>query len=265
MNTYEIYATALEAKDSGNDDLAIQKLVHLIKNYPESREAGLALSLLDREYPSYEDSTSLVPAMGDYMKVEDYCAVTGENPAIIKCNIDANDCDGKIENGSYFIKTDESTHPDAIKKIREERKKNQKIKLDNAIDSQDFSEFSLHEIDSLSKGMLLTTETALFDIKILQRIDIISAETVFGVNMFRDMFASIRNVVGGRSGAMQKVRLDARNTCLLELRREALMVGANAIIGVDLDYSEISGGGKTMLMLVANGTAVKIEEPNNRQ
>ena len=102
-------------------------------------------------------------------------------------------------------------------------------------------------------------------IKILQRIDIISAETVFGVNMFRDMFASIRNVVGGRSGAMQKVLLDARNTCLLELRREALMVGANAIIGVDLDYSEISGGGKTMLMLVANGTAVKIEEPNNRQ
>nr|WP_281201821.1 heavy metal-binding domain-containing protein [Magnetovibrio blakemorei] len=107
--------------------------------------------------------------------------------------------------------------------------------------------------------MILTTEFAMPEYKITQRLEIITAECVFGMNMFRDMFASIRDIVGGRSSASQKVLRDARKTCLTELRREALIAGADAVIGVDLDYSEVSGDGKSMLMVVASGTAVKLQ------
>ncbi|WES32255.1 heavy metal-binding domain-containing protein [Varunaivibrio sulfuroxidans] len=96
--------------------------------------------------------------------------------------------------------------------------------------------------------------------RVTQRIEIITAECVFGMNLFRDFFAGIRDIIGGRSKASQKVLRDSRKICLNELRREALMVGANAVIGVDLDYNEISGDGKSMLFLVASGTAVTVEK-----
>lgn len=90
-------------------------------------------------------------------------------------------------------------------------------------------------------------------------VDIITAECAFGMNIFRDFFAAVTDVFGGRSGSTQKVLQDARKTCLNELRREAARLGANGVIAVDLDYSEFSGGGKSMLFLVASGTAVKLK------
>ena len=105
---------------------------------------------------------------------------------------------------------------------------------------------------------MLTTETSPQGVDIVERVEIITAETVLGMNIFRDLFAGIRDVVGGRSKATQKVLRDARKICLSELKEEALMLGADAVIGVDLDYSEISGGGKSgMIFLVVSGTAVK--------
>ena len=80
------------------------------------------------------------------------------------------------------------------------------------------------------------------------------------MNIFRDFFASMTDFFGGRSKSTQKVLKDARNVCLNELRREAYEIGANAVIAVDLDYSEFSGQGKSMLFLVANGTAVQVEK-----
>ena len=80
------------------------------------------------------------------------------------------------------------------------------------------------------------------------------------MNVFRDLFAGIRDIVGGRSGAVQNVLRDARKTALYELKEEAYKSGANAVVGVDLDYSEISGKGNNMMFVVATGTAVKIEE-----
>lgn len=103
--------------------------------------------------------------------------------------------------------------------------------------------------------IVLTTETVV-DFKVTQRLEIITAECVFGMNIFRDLFAGIRDIAGGRSEATQKVLRDSRKTVLNELRKEAHSIGANAVIGVDLDYSEFSGGGKSMLFLVASGTAV---------
>ena len=89
-------------------------------------------------------------------------------------------------------------------------------------------------------------------------LDIVTAECAFGMNLFRDFFAAVRDVVGGRSDSTQQVLRDARLTCLAELRSEALSIGGNAVIGVRLDYSEFSGGGKSMLFLVASGTAVRV-------
>lgn len=105
---------------------------------------------------------------------------------------------------------------------------------------------------------MLSTETAAPDLKIVQRLGIVTAECAFGMNLFKDIFAVGRDIFGGRSASIQTALKDARNTALDELRLEASKLGANAVIAVDLDYSEISGGGKSMLFLVATGTAVKL-------
>jgi uncharacterized protein YbjQ (UPF0145 family) len=106
-------------------------------------------------------------------------------------------------------------------------------------------------------GIILTTETAP-NLNITKRIEIVTAECAFGMNIFKDLFAGIRDIVGGRSEAVQKTMRDARKTALYELKREAHLVGANAVVGVDLDYVELSASG-SMIMLVASGTAVIIE------
>jgi uncharacterized protein YbjQ (UPF0145 family) len=94
-----------------------------------------------------------------------------------------------------------------------------------------------------------------------RELEIITAECVYGVNLFRDVFINVRDIFGGRSKASQKVLRDARKTALTELKREALMIGADAVIAVDLDYQELSPScGRPLLMLVASGTAVSIKK-----
>lgn len=116
------------------------------------------------------------------------------------------------------------------------------------------------EDEKAINAVILTTETYPQDIQILERIEIVTAECAFGMNIFKDLFAGVRDIVGGRSEAVQKTMRDARRTVLYELKKEAHEVGANAVIGVDLDYVELSAAG-SMVMLVASGTAVKIEVP----
>lgn len=106
--------------------------------------------------------------------------------------------------------------------------------------------------------IVLTTETVI-DLPIAQRVAIVSAECVMGMNVFRDLGSLVRDVVGGRDAALQKALRDAREDVLSEIRRQAHELGADAVIAVDLDYSEISGGGKSMLFLVATGTAVRLQ------
>ncbi|MFG6178625.1 YbjQ family protein [Halomonas sp. THAF12] len=110
----------------------------------------------------------------------------------------------------------------------------------------------------MSDRLLLTTSSHLEGYRVTEHLDIVSAECVFGMNVFKDMFSGLRDFFGGRNKSSQDALRDARIACLDELRREAEALGANAVIGVDLDYSEISGGGKSMLFLVATGTAVKV-------
>ena len=114
------------------------------------------------------------------------------------------------------------------------------------------------ERDEAIEAILLTTETAP-NLPITERIEIVTAECAFGMNVFKDLFAGIRDIVGGRSEAVQSTMRDSRRTALYELKKEAHRVGANAVVGVDLDYVELGGAG-SMVLLVASGTAVRIDE-----
>lgn len=110
----------------------------------------------------------------------------------------------------------------------------------------------------MNRSITLTTGFSLANREIIEEVDVITAECAYGMNIFKDFFASIRDFVGGRSQATEDVLRDAKDTVKEELRQEALRVGADAVIGIDFDYHELSGGGKNgMLLLVASGTAVR--------
>lgn len=106
----------------------------------------------------------------------------------------------------------------------------------------------------------LTTTPSLEGYRVTETVAIITAEHVEGINILVDFLSEIRDAAGGRSQTLQSALRTARQTCIAELRIEADRLGANAVIGVSLDYSEISGGGKSMLFLVASGTAVIVEK-----
>lgn len=106
-------------------------------------------------------------------------------------------------------------------------------------------------------SVTLTTGYTVAGRTIEREVDVITAEVVYGMNIFKDFFAGIRDMVGGRSKSTQNVLRDSRKAVLDELREEAADLGADAVIGIDLDYQELSGGEKGgMIMLVASGTAV---------
>ena len=107
--------------------------------------------------------------------------------------------------------------------------------------------------------MLLATTPIIEGKRITTYYGIVSGETIIGANVFRDFFASIRDIVGGRSGSYEEVLREAKDTALKEMSEQARQMGANAVIGVDLDYETVGGSG-SMLMVTANGTAVKIED-----
>ncbi len=107
--------------------------------------------------------------------------------------------------------------------------------------------------------MLLTTTPNIEGKKITHYYGIVSGETIIGANMFRDLFAGIRDIVGGRSGAYEEVLRKAKETALQEMSEQAQRLGANAVIGVDLDYETVGGSG-SMLMVTTSGTAVFTED-----
>lgn len=107
--------------------------------------------------------------------------------------------------------------------------------------------------------MLITTTNSIEGKRIVEYRGIVAGEAIMGANIFRDLFASIRDIVGGRSGSYEKVLNDAREEALLEMAERAQALGCNAVIGVDIDYETVGQGG-SMLMVTAAGTAVVMEE-----
>ena len=102
--------------------------------------------------------------------------------------------------------------------------------------------------------MIITTTPSIEGRPITGYKGIVVGEAIMGANVFRDVFASITDIVGGRSGAYEKSLGEARETALMELQQRAAEVGGNAVVGVDLDYEVINN----MLMVSASGTAVVI-------
>jgi len=105
--------------------------------------------------------------------------------------------------------------------------------------------------------MITTTTNSIEGRPIQQYIGIVSAETIIGANIFKDLFAGIRDIVGGRSGTYERVIQEAKATAMNELTGKAQAMGANAVVGIDLDFETIGSNG-SMLMVVATGTAVRI-------
>ena len=105
--------------------------------------------------------------------------------------------------------------------------------------------------------MLLTTTNTIEGKPIRQYLGIVTAETIIGANIIKDIFAGIRDIVGGRSGTYERVIEEARTNALKELEEKAMQIGANAVVAIDLDFETI-GSGASMLMVVATGTAVII-------
>lgn len=106
--------------------------------------------------------------------------------------------------------------------------------------------------------MLMTTTNTIEGRRILEYKGLVAGEAILGANLFKDLFASIRDIVGGRSGSYEKVLNDARQTALADLSDRASALGANAIVGIDIDYETVGANG-SMLMVSASGTAVRIE------
>jgi uncharacterized protein YbjQ (UPF0145 family) len=107
---------------------------------------------------------------------------------------------------------------------------------------------------------MLVVTTSTIEGKNIQYLGLVTGEAILGANIFKDFFAGIRDIVGGRSGAYEKELRKAKNIALEEMQDEAAKLGANAVIAVDLDYETISiSGGGDMLMVTASGTAVVLE------
>jgi uncharacterized protein YbjQ (UPF0145 family) len=109
--------------------------------------------------------------------------------------------------------------------------------------------------------MIVVTTPTMEGRRVKQYLGLVSGDAILGANIFRDLFAGIRDIVGGRSAAYEKELRNAKRIALVEMMDEATDLGANAVVGVDLDYETItSGGSGSMLMVSANGTAVLLEE-----
>jgi len=104
--------------------------------------------------------------------------------------------------------------------------------------------------------MILTTTNTIETHPVKEYLGIVSGETIIGANIFKDFFAGIRDIVGGRSGSYEKVLREAKEIALKEMEEHALKLGATAVIGIDLDYETVGKNGG-MLMVTASGTAVK--------
>lgn len=105
--------------------------------------------------------------------------------------------------------------------------------------------------------MIVTTTPNVEGRRIVAYLGIVGGEAILGANVFRDLFASIRDIVGGRSGAYERTLRDAKDTAIQDMVDAAAARGADAVVGVDLDY-EVVGSNGSMLMVTCSGTAVKL-------
>jgi uncharacterized protein YbjQ (UPF0145 family) len=103
--------------------------------------------------------------------------------------------------------------------------------------------------------MLMSTTTVIEGRPVSRYLGVVTGEAIIGANIFRDLFATVRDVVGGRSATYEKALAEAREVAMREMQERAQQLGANGVIGIDLDY-EVLGASNGMLMVSVSGTAV---------
>lgn len=182
-----------------------------------------------------------------------------------------------LSNLSYSEIIDKLLSDDSLKDYREKQKsvvaEKQKAEaldkqriLETAMETGGWDKVPEAIIKDAAAKIILSTSMFIAKREIAKEIDVLTYECAYGMNIFRDFFNSVRDVVGGRSGTVEKLLRDARITAMQGLREEALKIGADAVIAIDFDYSELSGGGKSgMLVAIASGTAVKLDAPSNSE
>lgn len=160
---------------------------------------------------------------------------TPDNKSIVKFYRESTFHETKIQNGKLGILTKE-------------------------VDIDPTEYFNELNISSLISEMVVTTTHSLDNHIITKCYGIVTAECVLGMNFFSDLLMSVTDIVGGRSGTTQNALKSAKNTCLQELKREAAIIGANAIVGSSIHYNQFSGKDKSMIFVVASGTAVTLAQ-----
>ena len=131
------------------------------------------------------------------------------------------------------------------------------------IDIGDSVEIQLGRVDKISSKAVpipISTTNEVAGHTTEATIGVVGGEAIMGTNIFRDIIAGLSDIVGGRSGVYEKKLREGRSLALKEMRAEAKTIGANAVVGVRVDYSSVSE--QKMLMICASGTAVKINAPN---
>jgi uncharacterized protein YbjQ (UPF0145 family) len=107
--------------------------------------------------------------------------------------------------------------------------------------------------------MILTTTSTIQGLEVYEYLGVVTGEAILGANIFRDLFAGIRDIVGGRAGAYEKELRRAREIAMQEMQEQALRLGANAVVGIDIDYETINiQDGGSMMMVTASGTAMRV-------
>jgi uncharacterized protein YbjQ (UPF0145 family) len=107
--------------------------------------------------------------------------------------------------------------------------------------------------------MILSTTSTIQGLDVYEYLGVVTGEAILGANIFRDLFAGIRDIVGGRAGSYEKELRRAREIAMEEMKEQARRLGANAVIGIDIDYETISiQDGGSMLMVTVSGTALRV-------
>jgi uncharacterized protein YbjQ (UPF0145 family) len=113
--------------------------------------------------------------------------------------------------------------------------------------------------NQIGENMLVTTTNTVEGKKVVKYLGLVSGEAILGANIFKDFFAGIRDIVGGRSASYERELRQAKELAINEMTQQAANLGGNAVLSVDLDYETLGQGG-SMLMVSASGTAVVLED-----
>lgn len=175
--------------------------------------------------------------------------------------IESKNIDELISLPSETVRIMQAEHHERVEQYAAEQKEKYASMIGDAAWTGNWSGIPIQVKQQALAGIVISTTPFVSNRNIEQELGVVGAECVYGMNLFKDIFAAIGDVVGGRSRTAERVFKDARTAAIDDLRVEALKLGADAVVGMHIQYSELTGGGKNgMLLAIATGTAVKLSQ-----